>query len=209
MKRDYFSQKTKNEVFERDKFTCQKCGHKGLSGDLEIHHKKMRVNGGNHDNENLITLCSICHYYAPDDEKDFALYLEEKIDGLILDTFRKSKKSVGKRTKIGLDKRARQGQIVTRAPLGYKIEGKMLVPKDDSYMVQEIFQEFLNTETSLTQLAKKHNLSVNGLKKVLRNQTYLGNVKFDGQTYKGSHNPLISSTLFNHVQNKLKERGVN
>ncbi len=114
----------------------------------------------------------------------------------------------GERTKFSMEKKARDGGLVTRAPLGYKIEDKKLVPKDDSYLVQEIFQEFLNTETSLTQLAKKHNLSVNGLKKVLRNQTYLGNVKFDGQTYKSTHQPLISSTLFNHVQKKLKDLGV-
>jgi len=75
---------------------------------------------------------------------------------------------------------------------------------EDSYLVQELFQEFLNTKTSLTQLAKKYNLSVNGLKKVLTNQTYLGKIKFDGQIHQGNHQALISSTLFNHVQNKLK-----
>jgi len=59
-----------------------------------------------------------------------------------------------------------------------------------------------------TKLAQKYKFSVNGLKKVLTNQTYLGKIKFDGQTYQGSHQCLVSSTLFNHVQNKLEKLGI-
>ena len=207
-KRQTTSFKRRSEVFDRDKFTCQKCGFKGMSDDLEIHHKKMRVDGGNDEHSNLITLCTICHYYSPDDEKEFIIYLEEKISGDILDTFRRSKKSISKRSKKGLDKKAREGHIVSRAPFGYKIVNKKLVPKEDSYAVQEIFQEFLNKDISLTKLSKKYGLSVNGLKKVLTNQTYLGKIKFDGQTHQGTHQTLISSTLFNHVQNKLEKLGI-
>lgn len=127
----------------------------------------------------------------------------------IISAFAEFERNVtGERTKFSMDKRARDGFLVSRAPFGYKIEDKKLIPKEDSYTVQEIFQDFLNTKTSLTQLAKKYELSVNGLKKVLTNQTYLGKIKFDGQTHKGSHQPLISSTLFNHVQNKLEKMGI-
>jgi len=127
----------------------------------------------------------------------------------IISAFAEFERNVtGERTKFAMDKKARDGGLVSRAPFGYKIENKNLIPADDSYLVQEIYQEFLNTKTSLTKLAKKNNLSVNGLKKILSNQTYLGKIKFDGQTHQGSHQPLISSTLFNHVQNKLEELGV-
>jgi site-specific DNA recombinase len=127
----------------------------------------------------------------------------------IISAFAEFERNVtGERTKFSMDKKARDGFLVSRAPLGYKIIDKKLIPKEDSYIVQEIFQEFLSTKTSLTQLAKKHEVSVNGLKKILKNQTYLGKIKFDGQIHQGSHHPLISSTLFNHVQNKLEELGV-
>lgn len=195
--------KTKQLVFSRDHFSCQKCGFLGGSEELEIHHIKMRVNGGENNLANLITLCSICHKYAPDSDEDFEIYLKEKIDGSILDTFRRSEKSIAKRTKKGMDKKARDGNVVTRAPLGYKIENKELIPGDHSYVVQEIYQEFLNNDLSLTKLSKKYALSVNGLKKVLTNYTYLGKIKFDGQITQGKHKPLISSTLFNQVQEKL------
>ncbi len=200
--------KIKSEVFSRDGFKCQKCGFMGNSEELEVHHIKMRVDEGEDKVDNLVTLCFICHYFAPDSNEDFKIFLEEKLDGTILDTFRKSQKSVSKRTRKGMDKRARDGNVVTRAPFGYKLENKKLIQAEDSYLVQEIFQDFLNKEISLTKLAKKYNFSVNGLKKILTNQTYLGKIKFSGQIHQGIHQPLLSSTLFNHVQNKLEKLGI-
>ena len=114
----------------------------------------------------------------------------------------------GERTKFSMDKKARDGHPITRAPFGYKLEEKKLVPKENSYQVQEVFQDFLNKNISLTKLSKKYGFSVNGLKKILTNQTYLGKVKFDKQTHQGTHQSLISSTLFNHVQNKLEKLGI-
>lgn len=203
-KRLTVSFKIKSEVFSRDKFKCQKCGFYALSDDLEVHHIKMEIKGGEDSINNLVTLCSICHYYAPDDEKEFEVYLSEKIDGDLLETFRKSQKSISKRTKKGMVLKFNKGNIVTRAAFGYKLENKKIIPSENSYIVQEIFQDFLNQKISLTKLAKKYGFSVNGLKKILSNQTYLGKIKFDGQTHQGHHQPLLSSTLFNHVQNKLE-----
>lgn len=125
----------------------------------------------------------------------------------IISAFAEFERNVtSERTKFAMDKKAREGNVITRAPLGYKIENKQLVYNENSYKIQELFQEFLNSDTSLTNLAKKHNLSVNGLKKVLSNYSYLGKIKFDGQIIQGKHKPLISSTLFNQVQEKLKNK---
>lgn len=194
----------KQEILRRDKFTCQKCGFINLDGtELEIHHMNMRVDGRNEEIGNLITLCSICHHYSPEDEANFAKYLKEKIDGNLLNTFRKSERSVSRRTRKGMVALFKEGKMIVRAPLGYKIIDKELLPAENSYIVQEIFQTFLNTNISLTQLAKKYNLSVNGLKKILANKTYLGKVKFGGETAQGKHTALISEELFNKVQEKL------
>ncbi len=127
----------------------------------------------------------------------------------IISAFAEFERNVtGDRTKFSMDKKARDGLPITRAPWGYKIEDKKLIPTEHSYQVQEVFQEFLNQKISLTKLAQKYGFSVNGLKKILKNQVYLGKIKFDGQTHQGTHQPLISSTLFNHVQDKLEKLGI-
>lgn len=128
----------------------------------------------------------------------------------IISAFAEFERNVtSERTKFAMEKQTRDGKIVTRAPYGYKIqEGELIHNPDTSYIVQEIFHDFLNQKISLTKLAKKYGFSVNGLKKILTNQTYLGKIKFDNQIYDGKHTPLLSSTLFNHVQNKLEELGI-
>ena len=97
---------------------------------------------------------------------------------------------------------------MSRAPFGYNILGGKLIPAENSKEVEEIFEEFINEKISLRQLSEKHKFSVNGLKKILTNFTYIGKIKFNNQIHEGTHQPIVSSTLFNHVQNKLENLGI-
>jgi len=110
--------------------------------------------------------------------------------------------------KKAMIKKAIQGNLMSRAPFGYRIQDRKLVPAENSREIEEIFEEFLNENLSLRKIAEKHKLSVNGLKKILKNFTYIGKIKFNNQIYEGIHQPIISTTLFNHVQNKLEKRGI-
>jgi site-specific DNA recombinase len=110
--------------------------------------------------------------------------------------------------KQGMLKKAQLGKVMNRAAFGYNIEGGKLVPAENHEVVENIFLDFQNSKISLTKLAKKYGFSVNGLKKILTNFTYIGKIKFNGELYQGSHKPLISSTLFNHVQDKLERMGI-
>ena len=105
-------------------------------------------------------------------------------------------------------KKAILGRVMSRAPFGYRIEKGNLVPAENYLEVEEIFEDFLENKISLRKLARKHNLSVNGLKKILTNFTYIGKIKFNNQIYEGNHKPILSSTLFNHVQNKIEKFGI-
>ena len=114
----------------------------------------------------------------------------------------------GETQKKGMIKQAIKGKIMSRIPFGYKLENKKLIPAENFQEVEEIFSEFLNGEKSLRKISEKHKLSVNGLKKILKNFTYIGKVKFNNQIYNGEHKPIISTTLFNHVQNKMEKLGI-
>ncbi len=191
----------KKQIFERDKFKCHKCGYRGLSKDLEIHQIKNQPYPK--QLSNFFTLCQVCKSFAPNTYPELKEYLNERVDWQTLETFRKAKKHL-KTIKDSMNQKAKQGKLVTRAPLGYKVENKELIPEDNSNMIRDLFEEFLKPDISLTQLAKKNNLSVNGLKKILTNFTYLGKIKFAGEISSGTHPPLVSSELFNQVQKKIE-----
>jgi hypothetical protein len=197
----------KKQVFERDNFTCQKCGFNEIISDLEIHHIKPKILGGTDSIENLITLCSICHKYSPDSESQFLKYLSEKVDGRILNTFRKSLYSISKKTYGGMISSFEKGHHLSKAPKGYILVNKQLIPAQNSREIEQIFQEFLDTEISLTQLAKKFDMTTAGIKKLLQNKTYLGIVKFGEYETEGQHQSLLSKQLFGQVQDKLKNKG--
>lgn len=114
----------------------------------------------------------------------------------------------GEIQKKGMIEKAVKGKVMSRAPFGYILNGGALVPAENFKEVEEIFEEFLSPDFSLRQIANKHKLSVNGLKKILKNFTYIGKTKFNGQIFPGLHKPIISSTLFNHVQDKLERLGI-
>lgn len=149
-----------------------------------------------------IPLCSVCLRFAPNDEEKFKEYLKEKVNSEELNSFRKFSE-IGRPQLKSMTKKASQGSPMSRPPFGYQfIDGK-IIPAQNWKEVEEIFENFLNENLSLRKLSEKHNLSVNGLKKILRNFTYIGKIKFNHQVHQGTHQPIISSTLFNHVQNKL------
>jgi len=194
-----------NEILERDHYTCQKCGYKDEScTEIEVHYIIPKVHGGDEQEENLIVLCSICHNYAPDNEAEFKHYIEEKIDGSILNTFRKSNRSISKKTKQGMINKVNSGNFINRPPKGYKLINKQLIKDEqEAKEINQIFTEFLNNPISLTQLGKKYGFSTAGIKKLLQNSTYIGKVKFANQEFDGNHQAIIDKQLFKQVQNKL------
>jgi hypothetical protein len=169
--------------------TCKKCGYTD---------KKEVVIFGS-------ALCGVCSAFAPEKIQDFQNYIDEKTDWKNLETFRKFNQTKGNKQKKGMEKMASIGRLVTRAPLGYDVMNGNLEPNEDAVRVHSLFRTFLSRNYSLNSMAKNFSLSVNGLKKVLTNRTYLGEIKFDGKIYKGDHKSIINPEIFYAVQRKLKE----
>jgi len=111
---------------------------------------------------------------------------------------------IGDRTKFGMARKAKEGGFITKAPKGYKLVDKELIPHESANEVKQIFQDFLDSNISLTQLAKNYKMTTSGIIKLLKNTTYLGKVKFANQESEGQHEPIIGKEIFEQVQNKLK-----
>src|ERR1039457_7101042 len=48
----------REQILRRDGWRCQSCG---TMSNLEVHHREFRSHSGEDSEENLITLCSVCH----------------------------------------------------------------------------------------------------------------------------------------------------
>jgi len=169
--------------------SCKKCGYSEK--------KEAKLFGS--------SLCKICATFAPSNPIDFQNYTNEKIDWKILDTFRNYGQTRGHKQKIGMDSQAKKGKPQGRPPLGYDINQGNLIPNQDSIRVRSIYKTFLAKNYSLNFLSKNFSLSVNGLKKVLTNRTYLGEIKFDGKIFRGNHQAIINPEIFYAAQRKLKD----
>ena len=111
---------------------------------------------------------------------------------------------IGDRTKFGMERKAKEGGFITKAPKGYKLLNKQLIiDEEEAKQVRQIYEEFLNSDISLTQLAKKNSMTTAGIKKLLSNSTYIGKVKFANKENDGQHEPITDKQLFEQVQNKL------
>jgi 5-methylcytosine-specific restriction endonuclease McrA len=53
--------KLRHQVLSRDGWKCQACGRRS---NLEVHHKEFRSRSGDDSEQNLITLCVVCHSYV-------------------------------------------------------------------------------------------------------------------------------------------------
>ena len=76
------NQTLRKKAFERDNFTCQKCGIQDNSANLlQAHHIIPLAMKGENKIDNLITLCSDCHHFAPNSKEEFIEYMKDECNG--------------------------------------------------------------------------------------------------------------------------------
>ena len=123
--------------------------------------------------------------------------------------------------KRGLRQKIRNGVWPGWAPVGYlnnpKTRGVDIDP-EKSRLVKKVFELYATGAYPLHSLASwcvKHNLkgnknnkiSISSLQKILQNIFYIGLMKFKGEVFEGTHEPLISKKLFDKVQEVMAKRG--
>lgn len=181
-------------LMKKKDFRCEKCGYYSpLGKGLEILRKFDAL------------LCNVCASFAPELPENFEKYLSEKTDWKALESFRKhgTNKISHASQKRGMIEKSQQGKLMARPPFGYNAVNGILLPNENAEKVRLIFEDF-SAGKSLNQISKDYNISVNGIKKILKNFSYLGKIKFNNQISQGSHPPLITAELFNRVQQKFE-----
>ncbi len=122
-------------------------------------------------------------------------------------------------TRKGFYGRIKQGLYPLPAPIGYLDRGKGKVKEPDPIkapLVTKAFELYAGGEFNLQRLGDElyglglrnrngRRISLNGLSWMLNNPFYIGliRLKRTGETFPGSHDPLISKLLFDRVQRIL------
>ncbi len=126
--------------------------------------------------------------------------------------------------KKGMQEKAEQGLYPSFAPLGYvNVHGngrKTIQPDPDmAPLVQKLFHWYASGQFSLLELSRKIHkeglisrrnglvISRGTIAKVLNNPVYYGEFHWNGATYRGTYEPLISRELFAKVQDVLDYKG--
>jgi DNA invertase Pin-like site-specific DNA recombinase len=130
--------------------------------------------------------------------------------------------NLGEETLKGMTEKARAGIYPSYAPVGYRIidgpNGKRIIAPhtDEAPIVSELFAQFATGNYSLKTLAlhtreqgvtlRGRKLYVSTLHQILSKRIYTGSFDFNGATYQGSHEPLITTEVWDRVQRILNER---
>ena len=150
---------------------------------------------------------------------------EQFMHGIKVLMARNYSQNLGEETIKGMLQKAQQGLWPSYAPLGYtNVEGpnskRTIVPDPHvAPAIARMFEQYATGKYSLKQMSK--NASADGLAyrksggpaptstvhKILRNRIYSGDFDFDGTTYHGTYQPVVSHELWEQVQAILDGRG--
>ena len=122
------------------------------------------------------------------------------------------KDQITERFTMGRVGRARNGYFHggAYAPTGYDYaDGNLVVNEYEALQVRELYERFASGHTLHScwiYMQDKYTTKYGGWKSetlvrnVLKNEVYLGKVKFKGKLYSGNHTPIISQDLYDRVQ---------
>jgi site-specific DNA recombinase len=121
----------------------------------------------------------------------------------------------------GMAEKAAQGVWPTKVPLGYRNitlpsgQRTIEIDPDKATFVRQLFEWYATGRYSLqavTRMARETGLRHHSgspvpkasIHRMLTNPLYMGDILWDGQRYRGQHEPIISRELFERVQDVLR-----
>lgn len=132
--------------------------------------------------------------------------------------------NLSEETKKGMLEKAEQAIYPSFAPLGYRNvmgpNGKRIIEPDPDVapIIIQIFQWYATGQCSIAEITQRVRqaglvsrgarkpISKSNINNVLRKRIYTGDFDWNGKTYRGSHQPLVSMGLFDRVQEILDGR---
>lgn len=132
------------------------------------------------------------------------------------------REQIKERMMLGKEGRAKNGKSMswTTIPFGYdysKETGILSVNPTQALIVNRIFTEYLNGKSVVKiirdlnaegHVGRKRPWSETITKYLLKNETYLGKVKYKDKVYEGQHEPIITQELFDLVQLEVEKRQI-
>ena len=121
----------------------------------------------------------------------------------------------------GMRQKVRNGVWPSKAPLGYFNNPKTRgidVDTEKAPRVKKLFELYATGNYNFRELAEwyrrvsqKNNLdkcmSISQVPQILQNVFYLGLMKYKGEIFQGTHQPVVSKKLFDKVQEIMREKG--
>jgi len=133
--------------------------------------------------------------------------------------------NLGEETRKGMTEKAGSGVYPSCAPVGYRNAAgpagkRIIMPDPDTApIIALVFERFASGNCSLKQLAAQlnaegvklrgHRFHRSTLHQILRKRLYSGDFDWNGTTYAGTHELLVTRELWQHVQELLDARAEN
>ena len=99
-------------------------------------------------------------------------------------------------------------------PYGYRrkagVKNTLEIDPDAAQIVQDLFRMYLSGNMTFSAVRQKYGDLFpyrTKIYKMLRNRMYVGEFEYDGEIYKGEHEPIIDRETFDKVQIMLPEKG--
>jgi len=133
--------------------------------------------------------------------------------------------NLGEETIKGMTEKARAGIYPSYAPVGYRnVDGangkRTIAPDPDTApVITDIFERYAAGTISVKSLVKELNsegvrlrgcrFHSSAVHQILRKRLYMGDFDWNGTTYTGTHEPLVSREVWQRVQELLDARAEN
>lgn len=165
-----------------------------------------------------IFLQNNCDFVSMSENFDTSSPFGRAMIGILAVFAQLEREQIKERMTMGREARAKQGKYTGswRHPIGYDyINGELVVNEFEKVQINRIFEDYASG-VGVAKIAKNLNdaglyhkygkWTENVVRTLLDRKTYIGYVRFEGEWFKGTHEPIISEELFDRVQSVIRSK---